>query len=136
MSAVSYVTGLLARCIAAARSATGGTASGDGQSASDGRFATHSSGGDRDGGGPTRLLCGQALWMGVTLWLLFALSLLSEHLYFLVSFIGLLCNRVVFAPRDGPARWWRALNVVTWLCFGVLSYILYLRIRTSVPALA
>ena len=130
VSVAEYVTALWTRCVAAVRSVSGDR--GDRRSSAEGSLATHGS--DGDAGDPTLLVYGQTLWMAVTLALLFALSLLSVRLYFVVSFIGLLCNRVLFAPRAATARWWRVVNVITWLCFAVLSYVVYLRIRASVPA--
>jgi len=85
-------------------------------------------------GDPTLLAYGQALWMSVTLVLLVALALFSARLYFVVSFIGLLVNRLLFAPRERSGRWWRLTNYLTWLCFAVLSYIVYLRIETAMRA--
>ena len=131
MSAISYVASLWERCVAAARSAADSKSGAGPQSRSDGQFATGSRDGDYDAGDPTLLLYGQLLWMVVALALLYALALLSAQLYFLVSFIGLLCNRVLFAPRAVAARWWWVVNTITWLCFAVLSYIVYLRITAS-----
>jgi len=112
MSAVSYVLALW--------KGVGGT------------FSMYGYDGDRDADDLTLLVYGQALWMAVTLVVLFALALLSARLYFVVSFIGLLCNRVLFAPRAAVGRWWRVVNAITWLCFAVLSYNIYLRVRASV----
>ena len=134
MSAINYVTGLWARCVAAARSASGDEGGGRRRSAASDIFVTQGSGGDRDAGDPALFVYGQGLWMAVTFALLFALALLSVRLYFLVSFIGLLCNRVLFAPREAAGRWWRVVSAVTWVCFAVLSYIIYLRITATVPA--
>lgn len=136
MSARNYVTVLWARCVAAARSASGDEGGTGRRSPSSDPFAMHGYGGDSDAGDPRLLVYGQALWMAVTLALLFALTLLSVRLYFVVSFIGLLCNRVLFAPRGASGRWWRVVNAVTWVCFAVLSYIIYLRITATVPAAA
>lgn len=125
VSTLSYVTGLWGRCVAAARSVAGGT------DWTTSRFDAVSEG--HDAGDPTLLVYGQALWMAVTLVMLYALALLSVRLYFLVSFIGLLCNRVLFAPRGVTGRWWQVVNAVTWVCFAVLSYVIYLRV-TAGPA--
>jgi len=136
VSAVSYVLGLWKRCIVTARSAAGDKSGGQRQSSSGDLFAAQGYGGSRDVGDPSLLVYGQALWMAVTLAVLFALTLLSARLYFVVSFIGLLCNRVLFAPRAATGRWWRVVNAVTWVCFAVLSYIVYLRIMAGIPASA
>ncbi|WP_276251025.1 hypothetical protein [Haloarcula rara] len=136
MSAVTYVTTFWERCVTVARSVAGEESGAERQSPSDDPFGAYGSGGDRDAGDPTLLVYGQALWMAVTLAVLFALTLLSARLYFLVSFIGLLCNRVLFAPRGATGRWWRVVNALTWVGFAVLSYIVYLRITASLPASA
>ncbi|WP_324661884.1 hypothetical protein [Haloarcula sediminis] len=131
MSVVNYVTALWTRCVAAVQSVSGEESGATRQSPAGGTLPTHGPGGD-DAGDPTLLVYGQALWMAVTLALLFALSLLSLRLYFMVSFIGLLCNRLLFAPRTVTARWWRVVNAITWAGFAVLSYFVYLRIRAGV----
>jgi len=136
VSAVSYVTGLWERCVAAARATGSDDGGAQPRTQSEYPFAEPSRGGDRDEGDPTLLVYGQALWMAVTLAVLFALTLLSARLYFVVSFIGLLCNRVLFAPRGATGRWWRVVNAITWVCFAVLTYVLYLRITTALPASA
>lgn len=81
----------------------------------------------------TLLVYGQSLWMAVTLALLFALTLWSLRLYFVVSFIGLLINRLLFAPARRTHRWWRVVNAITWLCFLALSYLIALRVRAAMP---
>lgn len=124
MSALSYVSGVWKRCLAAARSVVDGR---DRTGGSDTPVAVGRASHD-DAADPGLLVAGQLLWMAVTLVALYWLALLSVRLYFLVSFIGLLCNRVLFAPRVAAGRWWRVLNAVTWLCFALLSYILYRRI--------
>ena len=131
MSAVSYVAGLWERCVAAARSVAGGEREAGSRSGSATVVSPHGHGGDRAAGDATLFLYGQALWMAVTLAVLYALSLLSGRLYFLVSFIGLLCNRVLFAPRATTSRWWRVANAVTWLCFAGLAYVVYLRVTAA-----
>lgn len=128
---VSYVAGLWERCIAAARSTGGSESRSERRGTSSELFAAPARDGDRDDGDSTLFVYSQALWMAVTLALLVALTLLSVRLYFLVSFIGLLCNRVLFAPRAAVGQWWRVVNAITWLCFAVLSYIVYLRITAS-----
>lgn len=87
------------------------------------------SGGDDGSREPLLLTGGQVLWMAVTLALLFTLDLFSVRLYFVVSFIGLLINRLLFAPVEGTHRWWRVVNVITWLCFVVLGFVIYSRIE-------
>lgn len=129
MSAVSYVTGLWQRCVAAARS-IGGPDGASAMRSADGFGVTRGIA-DGDAGGPTLLVYAQALWMAATLTVLFALTLLSLRLYFVVSFIGLLVNRLLFAPRTRAERWWRVANAITWLCFAVLTYILYRRVELA-----
>ena len=125
MSPLSYVASLCVRCVGAVRSMAGDT----------GRTGSRSSAGytsrTQDAGDRTLLVVGQLLWMAVTLALLFVLELLSTRLYFIVSFIGLLCNRVLFAPRGTTGQWWQVVNAITWLCFAVLSYIIYLRVMAA-----
>jgi hypothetical protein len=136
VSAVSYVAGLWEWCVAALQSAkdsSGGTAT---AAQSGKRFRTQGHDGGDDSDGPALLVYGQALWMAVTLALLFALTLLSARLYFLVSFIGLLINRLLFAPRERAGRWWRITNAITWLCFAVLAYVIYLRVQVAMAMAA
>lgn len=130
MSTISYVAGLWSRCVGALRSMGGDS----GRTSS--RSSTGYTGGNRDPGDPALLVYGQILWMAVTLAVLYGLGLLSVRLYFVVSFIGLLCNRILFAPRDSTGRWWQVVNAITWLCFAVLSYIIYLRVTAGVAATA
>jgi len=91
------------------------------------------SGSDDDGRKLTLLVYSQSLWMAVTLALLFALGLWSLRLYFVVSFIGLLINRLLFAPARKTQRWWRVVSAITWLCFLGFSYLISLRIRAAMP---
>lgn len=67
--------------------------------------------------------------MVVTLGIVAAFEMWSLELYFVVSFIGLLVNRVLFAPTGRRPRWWRILDVLTWFGFLVLSLILYSQIK-------
>lgn len=131
MSAVSYVTGLLQRCVAAARRVSGLT---DGSAARTDGFGVAHHSATRETTSPTPLVYAQGIWMVGTLAALFALTLLSLRLYFIVSFIGLLVNRLLFAPRERAERWWRVLNAITWVCFAVLTYILYRRVEVAMAA--
>jgi len=119
VSAVSYVTGLWQRCVAAVRGAT--------------RTAPTQRA-DGDAGDPLLLVCAQALWMAATLAALSALALFSVQLYGLVSVIGLLCNRILFAPRERTARWWRVLNLLTWLCLAWLAAVVSRRAQLAMAA--
>lgn len=125
VSTLSYVAGLWDRCVRAVRSMADIAGNTGSRSGADYRPRDHGS------GDPTLLVSAQLLWMAVTLALLYALALLSARLYFVVSFVGLLCNRVLFAPRGTTGRWWRIVNAATWLCFAVLSYIIYLRVTAG-----
>lgn len=66
--------------------------------------------------------------MAVASGILALFEMWSLELYFVVSFIGLLVNRVLFAPTDRRPRWWRILTVITWFGFLVLALILYAKV--------
>ncbi|MFB6223473.1 MAG: hypothetical protein ABEH86_07350 [Haloarcula sp.] len=89
---------------------------------------------DKSQDGPLPLVKGQIIWMAVMLGLLFLLELWSARLYFVVSFIGLLINRLLFAPVRRGLRWWRITNILIWIGFGVLSYLIYLRVQVLLLA--
>lgn len=67
----------------------------------------------------------QAGWMVLVLALLFGLDSLSLETVFVLSFLGLLGVRLLFAPTRGTPDWWRALNWVVYLGFVVLGYIFF-----------
>lgn len=92
------------------------------------------SGDDKSGDGPLPLVTGQIVWMTVVLALLFLLELWSARLYFVVSFIGLLINRLMFAPVKRGRRWWRITNILVWIGFGILTYLIYLRVQVLLLA--
>ena len=96
-------------------------------------FRGQPGGSDDDARKLTLLVYGQSLWMAVTLPLLFALDLWSLRLYFVVSFFGLLINRLLFAPTRKTQRWWRVVSALTWLCFAWFSYLIYLRTLATMP---
>lgn len=131
---LSYVSAAWQRCIEAARSVSGRLRGPRTTAQSDESFAVRTDSTHEGTGDPTLFAYAQTLWMLVTLVLLVALALLSARLYFVVSFIGLLVNRLLFAPRERTGRWWRLTNYVTWLCFAVLSYLVYLRVETAMRA--
>lgn len=133
MSAVRYVSGLWKRCIATVRWASDHLDGTSMASAPDDVFGSQQRP-PRAVSDPALFVYAQAFWMAVTLALLTALSALSARLYFVVSFIGLLLNRLLFAPRERVGRWWHVVSVVTWLCFAVLGYLIYLRVEVAMAA--
>lgn len=99
-------------------------------------FARFLVGGSRSGDDGSRnlvsLVRGQVLWMVVAFVLLVALEMWSLRLYFIVSFIGLLTNRLLFAPEERERRWWRLLRLVVFAGFLVFAYVVYLRVQAVV----
>ena len=90
-------------------------------------------GSDDDARKRTLFVYGQSLWMAVTLTLLVSLNLWSLRLYFIVSVIGLLLNRLLFAPASKSERWWRVASAITWVCFAGLCYLVLLRMLALTP---
>jgi|GEM_PF-2156216 hypothetical protein len=90
-------------------------------------------GSDDDARKRTLFVYGQSLWMAVTLALLLSLNLWSLRLYIIVSVIGLLINRLLFAPARKTERWWRVASAVTWVCFAGLCYLVFLRMQAVTP---
>lgn len=67
----------------------------------------------------------QAGWMVLVLGLLFGLDSLSLESFFVLSFLGLLGVRLLFAPTRGTPDWWRVLNWIVYLGFIVLGYVFF-----------
>lgn len=86
-------------------------------------------------GGPLLYVAaGQLVWMVLTAPILGALGLFSLEFYFDVSFIGLLVNKVLFAPSgDVPREWW-VVEVLTWAGFAVLLYLVVVRSQELLAA--
>ena len=77
---------------------------------------------------------GQFLWMLVTGAILGGFGLFSAELYFDLSFIGLLVNKVLFAPsKDIPRQWW-VIEALTWVGFAILMYLIVLRAQAVLAA--
>jgi len=74
-----------------------------------------------------RLVAAQTGWMGVALVVLFLFDMWALDLYFILSFNGLLVARVLLAPTHGVPNWWRRLNWLVYLGFGVLLYLIVQR---------
>ncbi|MBX0285627.1 hypothetical protein [Haloarcula salinisoli] len=133
MGVRSIAVELWKRCVSLAGTSNTHRETGVTASNSTGPFqAERPSGSEDDGRKLTLLVYGQSLWMAVTLTLLFVLGLWSLRLYFVVSFIGLLINRLLFAPTRRSQRWWRVVSALTWLCFLGLSYLISLRMQAAV----
>ena len=134
MGVLSIAVELWKRCISLTRASNTHRETGLTASSSDAPFrAERPSRSDDDARKLTLLVYGQSLWMAVTLTLLFTLNLWSPRLYFVVSFIGLLINRLLFAPARKTQRWWRVVSAITWLCFAWFSYLIYLRTLATMP---
>ena len=125
MGVFSLAAELWRRCRSLARASSAQTIS----ASNSGDWTHRRRGGDDDTRKRTLLLYGQSVWMSLTLTLLVGLELWSLRLYFVVSFIGLLLNRLLFAPARRTERWWRVVSAVTWLCFAGLAYLVVLRVR-------
>jgi hypothetical protein len=67
----------------------------------------------------------QAGWMALVLGLLFGLDSLTLESFFVLSFLGLLGVRLLFAPTRGTPGWWRVLRWVVYLGFVVLGYVFF-----------
>jgi len=75
----------------------------------------------------------QTGWTLLVLGLLFAVDELSLESGFVLSFLGLLGVRLLFAPTRETPDWWRVLNWVVYAGFVVLGYI-FSRDLALVPA--
>jgi len=129
----STVSELWERCLALLGAPNRHREDGFGRSESGDQFDSQRRGGDDDARKRALLVYGQCLWMAVTLALLVALNLWSPRLYFVVSVIGLLVNRLLFAPASKAERWWRVASAITWVCFAGLCYLVFLRMQTVMP---
>lgn len=79
---------------------------------------------------------GQLVWMLLTAVILGGLGLFSLEFYFDVSFIGLLVNKVLFAPSGEVPRQWWIVEVLTWAGFAVLVYLVVVRSQELLAAAA
>jgi len=78
---------------------------------------------------PLTFVTAQVLWMSIANIVLGLMGRWSLKTYFVVSFIGLLVNRVLFTPPR-TTRWWGFVRLTTWLGFVVFSYVFYLRLES------
>ena len=73
----------------------------------------------------------QTSWMVLMVGVLFALDSWSLELYFILSFLGLLGARLLFAPSQETPRWWTALNWAVYAGLVVLGYIFFQQLDLS-----
>lgn len=86
-------------------------------------------------GGPLLYVAiAQFVWMLLTAGILGALGLFSPEIYFDVSFIGLLVNKVLFAPSGEVPRQWWVVEALTWAGFAVLIYLIVVRAQELLAA--
>lgn len=74
------------------------------------------------------VLAFQFTWMAVVLIVLLAIAMWTLERYFVLSLIGLLAARLLFAPTNSTPRWWRVLTWIAYAALGVLAYIVYDRL--------
>lgn len=75
----------------------------------------------------------QTGWMVLMLAVLFGLESWSLELYFILSFLGLLAARILFAPSREAPDWWTALNWLVYAGLVVLGYIYFQQLDLSFP---